>query len=88
MMATFVTLTDYWSVHRGARIPVEVVVNLDLVKTIQRLPAVPAVAASSLAERTQLWFGDSGTGDSESVLVTETLDDILEAARQAAEGEP
>lgn len=82
-MATLVTLTDYWSAHRGN--PRAVVVNLDLVKTIERLPAhAESETWPEMAERTQLWFGGSGPDKAETVLVTETLADIYDAVREAA----
>jgi hypothetical protein len=83
-VATLVVLTDFWSVHRGTRIPMEVVVNLDLVKTMLRLPERPASEVQQgLAERTQLWFGGAGADDSETVLVTETLYEVIRAWLEA-----
>ena len=83
--ATLVILTDYWSVHRGNRIPVEIVVNLALAKTIRRLAARPESETwPKMAERTEIWFGGYGPDQSETVLVTETLGEILEAAGEAS----
>jgi hypothetical protein len=78
-MATFVTLTDYWSVHRGRGRPCRVTVNLDLVKTIRRQPAGPEAYGSPKGEHTEIWFGRYGD-DAERVLVTETPAQILAQA--------
>jgi hypothetical protein len=85
-MATLVTLTDYWSVHYGRLPAAEIVVNLDLVKTIKRLGAVAeSNLHPAMLERTELWFGGYGPDNAETVLVTETPDEILEAAREAGQ---
>jgi hypothetical protein len=82
-MPTLVALTDFWSVQRGQLPATQIVVNLDQVKTIQRLPAHPGSdTRSGLPERTQLWFGGYGPDVSEQVFVTETPDEIFDAAHE------
>lgn len=53
-------------------------VNLDLVKTIQRLPAVDNDFHGRAPERTELWYGGYGD-DNEGVCVVETPEEIIAA---------